>query len=283
MKGDMNDRLQISPQTYTMDNAIILIYNTLNRNERGDIPVGLFDILKKIPTLNDLTGSFGEWLAKTYAKTFPGALVLHDVLIDGTDQYTSQIDLLIIGAKGIYVVEVKTFTNAKIYGDTKRSKWYYYSHGQKYEIYSPLKQNKKHVEYLKTFLRDFGEIPCFSVITMLCEDFKISGENEPNTVICSSFPAMEQGIYKIAKDKPEIWDDAKKQEIFAYIQKNQHVGKAAQAEHKENVIAYKSELDNMQQKKKCPYCKTDLVLRNGKYGKFYGCPNYPECKYTSKA
>ena len=34
---------------------------------------------------NERTGSFGEWLAKTFAKTIPGALVLHDVLIDGAE------------------------------------------------------------------------------------------------------------------------------------------------------------------------------------------------------
>ena len=64
--------------------------------------MGLFDLLKKIPTFNEITGSFGEWLAKMYAKTLPGALVLHDVLIDGKDQYTSQIDLLLVGNRGIY-------------------------------------------------------------------------------------------------------------------------------------------------------------------------------------
>ena len=82
--------------------------------------------------MNEITGSFGEWLAKTFAKTIPGALVLHDVLIDGAEQHTSQIDLLIIGNKGIYVVEVKTFADAKIYGDAGKSKWYYYNHGAKY-------------------------------------------------------------------------------------------------------------------------------------------------------
>ena len=35
------------------------------------------------------------------------ALILHDVLIDGADGLASQIDLLMIGVKGIYVVEEK--------------------------------------------------------------------------------------------------------------------------------------------------------------------------------
>ena len=31
----------------------------------------------------------------------------------------------------------------------------------------------------------------------------------------------------------------------------------------------------------CPKCVGALVLRNGKYGKFYGCSNYPKCRYTA--
>ncbi len=32
----------------------------------------------------------------------------------------------------------------------------------------------------------------------------------------------------------------------------------------------------------CPKCEAKLVLRNSKYGDFYGCSNYPKCKYTIK-
>lgn len=30
----------------------------------------------------------------------------------------------------------------------------------------------------------------------------------------------------------------------------------------------------------CPKCGSEIVLRKGKYGEFYGCSNYPKCKYT---
>ena len=33
---------------------------------------------------------------------------------------------------------------------------------------------------------------------------------------------------------------------------------------------------------KCPECGGDLVIRNGKYGKFTACSNYPNCKYIKK-
>jgi len=32
----------------------------------------------------------------------------------------------------------------------------------------------------------------------------------------------------------------------------------------------------------CPRCGGQLVLRNGKYGEFWGCSNYPKCKFIKK-
>ncbi len=36
-------------------------------------------------------------------------------------------------------------------------------------------------------------------------------------------------------------------------------------------------------KKACPECGCDMILRNSKYGLFYGCINYPECDATHGA
>jgi DNA topoisomerase-1 len=33
---------------------------------------------------------------------------------------------------------------------------------------------------------------------------------------------------------------------------------------------------------KCPVCGADLVIREGRYGKFIGCSNYPTCSYIKK-
>lgn len=32
--------------------------------------------------------------------------------------------------------------------------------------------------------------------------------------------------------------------------------------------------------KKCPHCGNILKLRSGKFGDFWGCSSYPDCKYT---
>ena len=32
----------------------------------------------------------------------------------------------------------------------------------------------------------------------------------------------------------------------------------------------------------CPLCGAELVKRYGKYGLFYGCSNFPDCRYTKE-
>ena len=250
------------------------------------IGMGLFDKILGLPSLNEIKGNVGEQLAKYYSKVMTDALVLHDILIDGADGKYSQIGLLMIGSKGIYVVEVKMYPEARIYGDGKNSKWYYYLGTKRFEIYSPLKQNQKHIQYLKKFLADFGDVPCFSVLTIICEDFKVSNINENSeyisTAICSGLPAMSRGIEAIAKDKPIVFSDKQKKEIYQYIMDHQYSGKEKRIEHLESIKELKKSQEEMKNQKICPYCKTPLVLRKGKYGDFYGCCNFPKCRYTLK-
>ncbi len=248
--------------------------------------MNLFDNLQNIPSLNELKGNFGEQLAKFYSKFTTDALILHDILIDGSNDLTSQIDLLMIEKTGIYVVEVKMFDDAVIYGDGKKNTWFYYRNSKKYDIYSPLKQNKKHIEYLKAFLSDFGTIPFFSVLFICCKDFKISNINEnpdaPTTVVCNSLPSMTKGIRLLSKDKHNVLSAEQQQKIYDYITERQYSGKDYRKTHKEQVIAIKKEYQNAKDNSICPYCKAPLVLRKGKFGDFYGCSNYPKCRYTQK-
>ncbi len=50
----------------------------------------------------------------------------------------------------------------------------------------------------------------------------------------------------------------------------------------------KKAFDEMEKKEptktgeKCPNCGSDLVIRNGRFGKFTACSNYPNCKYIKK-
>jgi len=64
----------------------------------------------------------------------------------------------------------------------------------------------------------------------------------------------------------ELWDRNKLIEIM--IKQN----------GKESIESLKTINGN----KMCKVCGSDMTLRRGKYGSFYGCSNYPECRYTEK-
>ena len=103
-----------------------------------------------------------------------------------------------------------------------------------------------------------------------------------DTVIITGLNVLQEAIQKIAENKPIVFDETKKQEIYDYIVDNQHKGKEARDKHKENVKSYKDSKEKLKQEKMCPYCKSELVLRKGKFGEFYGCSNYPNCRFTQK-
>ena len=52
--------------------------------------------------------------------------------------------------------------------------------------------------------------------------------------------------------------------------------------HVRNVKEAKYRADSKISSGICPQCGGMLVRRNGKYGSFYGCSNYPRCKFTTQ-
>lgn len=51
--------------------------------------------------------------------------------------------------------------------------------------------------------------------------------------------------------------------------------------HVSNVYAAKQIYNDKIASGMCPRCGGTLVQRNGKYGQFYGCSNYPRCRFTT--
>ena len=52
--------------------------------------------------------------------------------------------------------------------------------------------------------------------------------------------------------------------------------------HIRNVIATKEEYYQKLAADICPRCGGTLVLKSGRYGRFYGCSNYPKCRFTAR-
>lgn len=127
------------------------------------------DKLKHPEEWKDAGVSGERTLYNTLTKKFniPENQIFRNVYIPVKNNKTSEVDLLIISKKGIFVFECKNYSG-NIYGDAKRKKWVQYIGHQKNYFYNPLFQNRNHVRYLKDFLDKNGiKIPIFSLVTTI--------------------------------------------------------------------------------------------------------------------
>lgn len=74
----------------------------------------------------------------------------------------------------------------------------------------------------------------------------------------------------------EMFSDSQALNIAYKLEKSR--SKMSDEQHEQNVKIKRWMVENGV----CPNCGGKLVLREGKYGQFYGCSNYPKCKFRKK-
>ena len=98
----------------------------------------------------------------------PENQIFRNVYIPTDENTTSEIDLLVVSKKGLFVFECKNY-GGTIYGNAQSPKWVQYIGREKNYFYSPLMQNRNHVKNLHLFLASRGIdvpiIPIFARIT----------------------------------------------------------------------------------------------------------------------
>ncbi len=151
-------------------------------------------------------GSSGERIVyNTLVKNFhiPESQILRNVYIPTGNGKTSEIDLLVVSKKGLFVFECKNYGGC-IYGDAKRRNWIQYIGGQKNFFYNPLFQNKNHAKRLQAFLseRDIN-VPVIPVISTITRgNWKIRNLS-PNDYVLGLNCHLKD-IYQNLPDSPTI-------------------------------------------------------------------------------
>ena len=88
--------------------------------------------------------------------------LLFNVYIPNRSGALTELDIIMISTKGIYVIENKNYSGW-IFGDEKSKNWCETIKGKKYFFYNPVKQNKSHIKNLEKVLQ-IGEEKYQSVI-----------------------------------------------------------------------------------------------------------------------
>lgn len=219
-----------------------------------------------------MRGFMGEFWVKTELNKLPKDkyTILNDIMIKST-QGTHQIDHIVISKFGIFVIEMKNYYGL-ITGDEYKDKWIQHLGKNKYYFHNPIHQNYGHVKALKELLQldesKFISIVCISNQAKL----KVKAKNVTQLDYINDL---------IKSYNNEILTDDLT-EIKNKLEESNILDKKIRKNHVQNI---KSTVKDNHEKEKnmiCPKCGGNLVERNGKYGKFIGCSNYPQCRYTLK-
>ncbi len=214
-----------------------------------------------------IIGWFGEHWTKQQLKKLPANkyTTLNNIMIR-TSRGTCQIDHIVVSVFGIFVIETKQY-NGYFTGDKYDKKWVMHSRtGKTYLYENPIRQNYGHVKSICELL-NLDETKAFNIVCIPSANvrLKIKHDGELTTI--------KNIVERITSfDKPVI-DNPK--EIVKTIIANNIVDIKGRKKHIKEVKKNKPRTNNM-----CPKCGGTLVKREGQYGSFLGCSNYPKCKYT---
>lgn len=221
-----------------------------------------------------IIGKVGEYSVDQYLEKLPKNeyLISSNVLILDENGKTHQIDHIVFSKYGIFVIETKTFQGL-IKGDTYQKQWTQFLGKSKNNFYNPIHQNYGHIKALEKLLnipeKNFVSIVCFS------NEAKLEIANNDNVVNINNLNNKIKEYSKIV-----ISEDIN--ELEEIVKTNNSTGFRNNREHISNVKKDLKDADAKIKNNICPKCGGNLIKRNGKYGSFLGCSNYPNCKYTDK-
>ena len=206
---------------------------------------------------------------------------LRNVYVPHGNGNTTEIDLLYITEKGFFVIESKNYSGY-IFGNDRYQEWTSTLYGghkvNKYKFYNPIWQNRTHIKALREYLNQ--DIVAYSVIVFgnNCE-IKSLSYDESEVVVCYE-SKLKKTIKKIWANAPDIYNKSQTKNFYRKLIGLTGASKEVKAKHISDIKNGASKSSSLI----CPRCGNVLVERTAKRGiyagnKFYGCSNYPRCKY----
>jgi hypothetical protein len=194
-------------------------------------------LLETVTKSNRGTRTERELVLRLLKQGIPSQAIFHDLYLKKPNGGYSQIDLVVVAKVGIIVFEVKEYSGW-IFGNGKHKEWTkVLAYGQeRYRFYNPILQNNNHIGELRKKLRQFANIPFFSIVVFYgdCELKDISFVPD-NTFIVKSSRVLE--VLNIILTTNELAQYSDKFEVVKVLNEAVYNGNsiAIQTHHIENV------------------------------------------------
>lgn len=218
-----------------------------------------------------------------------GYHILNDAIFR-TERGTTQIDHLVVSKYGIFAIETKNYRGV-IYGDDNKQEWKQvivtrvryknkwwkvYKYVTKNTFYNPVKQACGHAVELKKNIADIVDVPVIPIVVFVGSADISNVKTNRIVLYASQLNNAISSFRNVVLSEEQIY--AIKERI------NQRNVRAIvdDSTHKKNVRNVANKVNNTINSGICPRCNGKLVYRQGRYGSYYSCSNYPNCKFTTK-
>ena len=243
----------------------------------------LMDIIIDSIFDNEWVGEHGEKLTERELKLVKlfgrKGKTLRNVYIPKDNGETSEIDVVYITQKGVFVFESKNYSGW-IFGDEKSQYW------------TAMLPNK-----LKKYVGE--DIPLFSIIVLSerCElkkvevastDVKVIKRDRTYAAVREIWDSHEDAVEDVDTlyEKLKVLTNVDLAVKAAHIADIERKYKKTETENSTNSVA-PTQVDQGLESEDlvCPFCGKALVLRTAKKGpntgkQFYGCVGFPNCRYV---
>ena len=233
-------------------------------------------------------GKVGESRVHDILMHLPDDYIILDNVVLFTTNGTTQIDHIVVSKYGVFTIETKNY-RGEIYGRDNQEEWTQiivtnvryrrnpfkvYTYVTKNKMYNPVKQSIGHSYVIKDKLKSWKHLPVVPIVCFI-GDADISNVRSSLHIVDSRYLLSVFDNYKTT-----YLQDEEVKEIAQLLSDYNMRNEVSMKSHINNIAISKKIKANNIKTGICPKCGGTLVKRQGKYGEFLGCSNYPKCKFT---
>lgn len=251
--------------------------------------------------LPQLKGNVGERrIQKLLESLGEDVKIFNDLYVPKKSGEMTQIDHVLLSSHGIFVIETKNYTGW-IFGSENQRNWTQTIYKKKSRFYNPVMQNNTHIKALQNYLN--MDVTLHSIIVFSnAATFKFKEPFQQAHVIQTKHLKRTIKQYTTQEISDEQFSRISKMlhTLIPETKQQKKEIKKRHLEHVKQIAKPKSAKKNMSKVKvepitagpvivepvsvakdaTCPKCGSNLIIRNGKRGSFYGCQGFPKCRFT---
>lgn len=234
-------------------------------------------------------GKRGEMRVFSILSQLPKEYTILNDLVFRTENGTTQIDHIVVSKYCVFTIETKNY-RGEIYGDDNRQEWTQliitkvtyakkwwktYTYVTKNHLYNPVKQSRGHAFRIKKLLSEYRHLPIVPIVVF-------TGDAVLNNVESQYHVIYEKKLLStISEYKTVYLSDEDVNKVVETLEANNIREEVSDKQHVKNLRKVEKEINEKIRSGICPKCGGHLIKRKGRYGSFYGCSNYPKCKFTT--